>query len=660
MLRFQLLSKSFGTKVLFENVTLDLPAGEKIALVGANGCGKTTLLNIITHLESADGGEVIVPAKAELSYLPQQPNAEPEATALLECVAGSKKLFAQKKRLEELVKILEAGDHSPQRLAEHDQVEAEFSQLGGYALESRASEILVGLGFSAAQLQQNPLELSGGWRMRLELGKIFLNNPDVLILDEPTNHLDLPSLAWTEQFLRSFKGTLIFVSHDRVLLNRLSTYTVHLANEKLALYAGNFDSFMEQRQRELEHNQAMLARLAAQRKQYERFVERFGAKATKASQARSRVKMIERIKLLEKNFEPDDEAATMGFNFAKAEPSGRTVVEMQDLAIGYDRPLVTGLNLKIERGQRIAIIGANGIGKSTLIKTLAGRIPDLGGQFQLGHQVKMSYFAQDPMELFDTGRDILSHLLDADPALGERAARSLLGGFLFRSEDVFKKPQVLSGGEKNRLAMAILLARRANLLLLDEPTNHLDMHSVEVLIEALEQYEGTVMFVSHNRDFIDALCTHVLVMLADGRHALFHGQLSDYERLSAVSGFPNVLATAAEPPPASTSAPTGMDRPSESKSGDHQLARQLKTDRARLKKQIDQWEQTAEENRRRIAQLTRQFSEIAPSDYQKLNQLQTEIAAAEHGVDEADGQWLAASEQLEQIDAKLAAMGRQG
>ena len=658
MLRLSKLSKAYGLKVLLDEVDLELPVSGKVALVGPNGCGKTTLLNMIAGLEAPDGGAIVKAAAKRIGYLPQQPNPSPEASLLEECLSGARQLFGLKVRMGELVTLLheKAGDKAV--LAEYEEIEARFRCDGGYALEARACEILTGLGFASSFFAQSPLVLSGGYRMRLELAKIFLDDPDALILDEPTNHLDLPALAWTEAFLKRYRGLVIFVSHDRILLNRLADVTMHLpGGGRLTLYQGNFDAFLRQREADIERNEALRERLAAQRKNHEKFVERFGAKATKASQARSRMKMIERLKLLEQGIEVETETAGARIAFAPATPSGRVVIKAKELAIGYEGVLASGINLTVERGQRIAVIGSNGIGKSTLIKTIAGMVPPKAGEVQTGHQVKTGYFAQDPTDLFDPERDPLSHLLDAGTAMTTREARALLGSFLFRAEEVFKKPGVLSGGEKNRLAMALLLARRPNFLLLDEPTNHLDMQSVELLIDALAQYEGTLLFVSHNRDFIDALCTHLLVMLPDGRHALFHGQLDDYRRMASLTGFPDVLceetpARGADKDNNTTRAAKTSDAPS------NDAIRQMKSLRQKLKKSLEQWDKNQCSLRAAIAALHIQMSAANPKDYQNICQIQDEITAAERSLGEAEDTWLAESEELERIESELTSLGR--
>ncbi|MBX9702683.1 MAG: ATP-binding cassette domain-containing protein, partial [Silvanigrellaceae bacterium] len=514
--------------------------GERIALVGPNGAGKTSLLNIICNLEDADSGQVVKPQHVKIGYLPQEPNAYPKQTILEECLMGAQKIVEIQDQLNDILIKMEL-DYSAQIHKRYEDLENQFRNLDGYELEARAKTILLGLGFKQEQLNTSPLALSGGWRMRLELAKIFLNSPDFLILDEPTNHLDLPSLVWVENYLQSFPGTLLYVSHDRNLLNRLSTVTLHLYKGKLQAYKGNFDSFLEQREKRLELEAQAAQRLKKRMEDIQRFVDRFKAKASKARQAQSKAKMLSRLKDLESDFDLDDGGDEIFFTIPKPAASGKEVLTIEKGATGYSTKLSSGVHLKVLRGQKIAVIGSNGIGKSTFLKTVAGYLAPLEGTFELGYNAILGYFAQNQMDMFDESQNVLQTVLRSSPRVTERQARSLLGNFLFRGDDAFKPIKVLSGGEKNRVGLACLLLQEANFLLLDEPTNHLDMSSSEVLANALAEYEGTLLFVSHNRSFINEVCSHVFVLLADGRSALFEGNLEDYARLAKVANFPNIL-----------------------------------------------------------------------------------------------------------------------
>lgn len=528
MIRIENLCKAFAKKILFQNASYQFPqSGERVALVGPNGAGKSTLLNIICGLDAADTGNVIKPNSLVMGYLPQEPNPNPKPTLVEECLEGAIELRKLSLRLDAAIAQMEK-EYTEDIHHKYERLEDEFRNAGGYALESHAKGILSGLGFREEQFSRSPKELSGGWRMRLELAKIFLNNPDFLILDEPTNHLDLPSLVWVEKFLQNFKGTVLFVSHDRDLLNRLATITLHLQNGKLTPYKGNFDSFLDQREQKLALEAAHMAQFQRRKKELERFVERFKA-GTRAKQAQSRMKMLMRMKDMEESFDTNASVDEIAFSLPVGVQSGREVLRVEHLDIGYQKVLSHDLNFRISRGQKIAVIGSNGIGKSTLLKTLASRIAPLQGSFTLGHNVTLAFFTQDQLEIFDQDLSILENVLNISPQTTERQARQILGSFLFRGEEVFKPVGVLSGGEKSRVGLATLLLQKANFLLLDEPTNHLDMTSSEILANALDEYEGTVLFVSHDRSFIQSICTHVLAMSQDGSHTLYEGQLEDHK-----------------------------------------------------------------------------------------------------------------------------------
>lgn len=539
MIFLQNVTKKYAGRPILTEVTYRFPEGECIALVGPNGTGKTTLLNIITGLEEADSGSVTKPKKVTIGYLPQDPNPEPKSTLLEECMDGAYELREIRfKRDEALARM--GGNYSDEIFYEYEALESAYYQKGGYSLESEARGYLRGLGFKAAQFDQSPESLSGGWRMRLELARTLINKPDFLVLDEPTNHLDLPSMIWLEEFLETFKGTLLFVSHDRDLLNRLSTVTLHLQKGVLTAYKGNFDTFLEQHELKQLQNEAASKNIQARYEHIERFCDRFRAKPSKAAQVRSRMKMLARLRSLESSIVHEEEASQMTLSIKVEVSSGKQVMTLTDGSIGYGLPLATRLFLKIERGQKIAIIGANGIGKSTLLRTISGEIPLLKGELTLGPNVKIGYYAQDQVQALDDRKTVLENIM-AQGDVSEQRARATLGGVLFQKDDVFKKTGVLSGGEKSRLGLSCLIVQKSNFLLLDEPTNHLDMSSTEVLSDALEDFKGTTLFVSHNRSFINQIATHIFAMTADGRGELFEGKLDDYERLSERAKFPNVL-----------------------------------------------------------------------------------------------------------------------
>ncbi|WGL60792.1 ABC-F family ATP-binding cassette domain-containing protein [Pigmentibacter sp. JX0631] len=643
MIRIENLSKAYGSKILFSQSSYHFPEGERIALVGPNGAGKSTLLNILCSIEEPDDGQILKPAKMNLGYLPQEPNQNPKDTVLEECMDGALKLKKLKHDLDLILLEME-NNYSEDVHKKFEKIEDAFREAGGYALEARAKGILVGLGFLGNQLHKSPKQLSGGWRMRLELAKVFLNDPDFLVLDEPTNHLDLPSLIWVEKFLQSFAGTLLFVSHDRALLNRLSTITLHLFNGKFTPYKGNFDSFLEQREQRLELETAAYERHKKRADEIQRFVDRFKAKASKAKQAQSRMKMLERMKEVEGSFDIDNSVDEISFSLPKVTQSGKEVLKVEKMSIGYQSILSKHIELNVLRGQKIAIIGPNGIGKSTFLKTLSNVINPLEGEFTLGHNVSLAFFAQDQLDTLDENKTILDNVLSVSDNIGEKKARSVLGSFLFRGDDVFKYVKVLSGGEKSRVGLACLLLKNANFLLLDEPTNHLDMSSAEILADAIDEYEGTVLFVSHDRNFIDSICTHVFAMTNDGRFALFEGKLEDYERLAPLSGFPDILS-----PDRSMEMAKLIDEPVENT----KVTNNAKDNEIDSKKEIQKLEKSKEKIELEIYQISEKIKEIDaqmhqldPSDYKKMSELEKSLQVNKKKLFDNEELWL-------EIEAKI-------
>ncbi len=657
MIRIENLSKAFGPKVLLSDANYHFPEGERIALVGANGVGKTTLLNILTGTEEQDGGKVLVPGKATIGYLPQIPNPMPHKTILEECIAGASRVHALQTTRDRALERM-SSDYSEENHHAFEAAEEAFARAGGYLISSRSREILSGLGFQTRDFEKNPKELSGGWRMRLELARIFINHPDFLVLDEPTNHLDLPSLVWVEKYLASFRGTVLFVSHDRDLLNRLPTVVLHLYKGRLVPYRGNFDKFLEEREQRAMEEAALAEKLRARRENLERFVERFGAKASKAKQAQSKLKMLSRIQELEADVSLDSDEPTLSIRLPDPPSSGREILRIEEGSIGYSFPLATGLNVRISKGSKVAIIGINGIGKSTLLRTISDRIPSLSGQFTLGHNVSLAYFAQEQLEVLDPNSSALQNVMAASLEITERQARALLGAFLFRGDEAFKPVRVLSGGEKSRVGLARLLATKANFLLLDEPTNHLDMSSVETLAQAISEYSGTILYVSHDRTFIEETCTHVLVMLPDGRSALFEGNLDDYQRLAAQSGFPNVLDPEVDTELLENSPTSQMQASSIASSRSDTRAQELKRERQRLERVITKADTDMAALTASIAQLEQNMLDASALDYAQARADHQEQERLRERLSEIENVWIESSETLEKVVSELRALGR--
>ena len=491
MLTIAGLQKSFGPRLLFDDVSLTLTPGERVGLVGPNGAGKSTLLKILLGQESPDAGEVTCIRGTRLGYLPQESQPGGHETVLDLAVPH-----------------------------------AHHQEPDGQTL-SRAKQILASLGFRQTDFERQAGELSGGWVMRARLARLLVDEPDVLMLDEPTNHLDLETLLWVQDFLRAYRGAILLISHDREFLNRLCTHIAELRQARILRYTGNYDDYLRQR----EGTEATLAATQkAQLREIERlqnFVDRFRAKNTKATQAQSKLKQIERLKE-EMGEAPSGPEATVGFSFPQPERSGQRVVTLEKVGFGYGETRVyDGLNFEVERGQRIVLVGPNGAGKSTLLKLLAGVIEPQIGERKLGYNVNFGYYAQHRVAMFGASHSVLEEALDSPRQVGEQFVRTVLGSFLFRGDDVFKPVGVLSGGEKSRLALVKLLLNPPNLLLMDEPTTHLDLASVDALIEALEPYAGTLVFISHDVHFIRAIANHV-VRVQSGQLRHFPGGYDYY------------------------------------------------------------------------------------------------------------------------------------
>lgn len=528
MLSINNLSKSFDGRFLFKNINYNFPHSSLVAMVGANGTGKTTLLNILCGEDEPDEGSVLKPKSKAIGYLPQEPEPNPKSTVLEECMTGDDALYALWQDLQKANHDM-SNDFTNEKYEKFEYLESLYRSKNGYSFEHRSSMILQGLGFTERHFAEDPRSLSGGWRMRLELAKILNKTPDFLILDEPTNHLDLPTIAWLEDYLQKFKGTVLFVSHDESLLNRLPKIILHLKDGNLTEYVGNYDSFLIQYETRETNKVARIKNLESKIDAKQRFIDRFGAKATKAAQARSRMKMIARLADEASSITVDKEDAEINVHIPLTQKSGKDVLLLENCSIGYAQPLIKKISLCITRGQKVAIVGANGLGKSTLIKSIIGQIAFLSGTKHLGHNVRPAYYAQDQLEYLNINKNVLANLQDANSKISELAARRLLGSFLFRGNDIYKQVNILSGGEKSRLSLSCLLVQDANFLLLDEPTNHLDILSIEILSEALSCFEGTVMFVSHNRTFINLVATHILAVSSKGEVYLSKGNLEELD-----------------------------------------------------------------------------------------------------------------------------------
>jgi ATP-binding cassette subfamily F protein 3 len=530
---FQLvqISKGYGHKQLFEGISWHLRSSQRVGLVGPNGAGKTTLLRIITNTVEPDEGEVILQKGVKLGLLSQEPVLRDGASVLEEVKVAT----ADLDRIADELHSLEAelGDADPAVLERYGQLSEEFERRGGYRAESDAKRVLCGLGFREEELNESASKFSGGWRMRIALARLLLAKPDVLLLDEPTNHLDLESLEWLENHLAQWDGAIVTVSHDRYFLNRTCDIIAALTPQGIKLYHGNYDRYLKQRdeqasllRKQYDQQQAEIAKTQA-------FIDRFRSKATKAAAVQSRIKQLEKLERIEL---PATSKNLRGFAFPQPPRSGRLVAELEGASKAWGNNAVyEGLDLSIERGWKVALVGVNGAGKSTLLKMLSGATELTAGSRRLGHNVSVGYFAQHQLETLDGRHSVLQALEDVADIENYKLIRGLLGAFLFSGTDVEKSISVLSGGEKARVALARMLLRPVTLLMMDEPTNHLDMESRASLEDALRRYDGTVIVVSHDRYFINAVCDRVLE-IDSGSASWYLGNYDEYLQKKRVEG----------------------------------------------------------------------------------------------------------------------------
>ncbi|NTX09841.1 ABC-F family ATP-binding cassette domain-containing protein [Myxococcus sp. CA056] len=527
MIRLDNISKQHGQQILFIEASAALHKGEKVGLVGPNGAGKTTLFRMITDQEHPDEGQVAVDRGVTIGYFNQDVGEMSGRSAVSEVMDGAgpvSTVAAEMKALEADMADPDKADDMEKLVERYGLVQARFEELGGYALEGRAREILAGLGFSEEMMDGDVGALSGGWKMRVALARILLMRPDAMLLDEPSNHLDLESLIWLEGFLKGYEGALLMTSHDREFLNRIVTKMVEIDGGSLTTYSGNYDFYEQQRAQNEKQQQAQYERQQAMLAKELKFIERFKARASHAAQVQSRVKKLEKIEKVE----PPKRRTTVLFEFQPAPRSGDDVVSLKAVHKAYgSRRIYDGMDFLVRRGERWCVMGVNGAGKSTLLKLVVGSTTPDTGAVTVGGSVKLGYFAQHAMDLLNGERTVFESLEDAFPRAGQGSLRALAGCFGFSGDEVEKKCRVLSGGEKARLVMAKMLFDPPNFLVLDEPTNHLDMATKEMLITALARYEGTMLFVSHDRHFLGALSNRVLELTPDGIHQ-YGGGYTEY------------------------------------------------------------------------------------------------------------------------------------
>jgi len=638
VLQISSLEKGFGPQVLFDDVTLQLNPGHRYGLVGANGAGKTTFLKILTGDEPASGGEVIVPKGTRLGVLRQDRFMNDSQVVIDVAMMGDERVYSA---LTEHERISHGGSPDPMRLAQLEEVIVAHD---GYTLESRAAAILVGLGVPPESLKQPLSTLSGGFKLRVLLGQVLVGAPEVLLLDEPTNHLDILSIAWLEGFLRNYDGCAVVISHDHLFLDKVATDILDVDYQTVTSYVGNYQRFVEQKALIRTQKEAEIARAEKLLAEKKAFVERFRAKATKARQAQSRVKQIEKIEVEEL---PQTSRRAPLFAFEQIRPSGRDVLSVEGISKAYgDKQVLRGVNLNVRRGERIAVIGANGLGKSTLLKILVGALDADVGRSEWGHEVKVGYFAQDHKELLtDPKLSVLDFVWNTCPQEGTAFVRGRLGRMLFSGEEVEKSVAALSGGEGARLIFCAMMIDKPNVLVLDEPTNHLDLEAIEALVDALVKFEGTLLFVSHDRWFVSKLATRVIEVTKDGIND-HPGTFQEYlDRAGADHLDASAVALRAKE--------ERKDDAASANKLDWETRKRLQNRKKALPKKRDELLEAISDQERRLAEIQAAYAETdfftkTPQD--QLSALAAEEQAIQVAVTDLTNQWEQIEEELLELE----------
>jgi ATP-binding cassette subfamily F protein 3 len=658
MFQVERLTRSFGGRTLFRDLDWQLRPGMRIGLVGPNGAGKTTLFRIIAGEMEPDSGRISSPSGSTVGLLPQEIGHMDDLSVLDYALRGRAELIEAEEKMEVLTARIDTlrttGASDAQLQAVTDElgtVQERYQARGGYTFRADASVILRGLGFPTSRFTQRAPELSGGWRVRLALARLLVQRPTVLLLDEPTNNLDLPSVEWLENFLYGYDGTVVLISHDRYFLNRICTEVAAFDPDGFKVYPGNFDDYVEARTIRLEDILKQKEGQDRAIRETEKFIERFRSKATKAKQVQSRIKQLEKVDRIE----VVKQRRSIAFSFPPAPPSGKIALRVKHVAKSYGNlEVYRDVDVEVERGERIVIVGPNGAGKSTLLKLIAAVMAPDKGSIELGHNVVLSYFAQHQVESLSLGNTLLEEMEAHAPFDAIPSCRGILGAFLFSGDDAKKKISVLSGGERNRAALAKMLLRPSNLLLLDEPTNHLDMESCEVLLDALDGYEGTIIVVSHDRHFINALATRV-VHLEDGTMISYPG---DYEYYAYKRGEEAAASQSAQPVADTGAAASGANRKDERRRA-AELRQEAGKKTRDLKQSITKLEAAISAHETKIAEIEALLSD--PTNYQTgkhdFAKLGRDLTRERAGLDAAMERWTDEGARLEVLERELRESG---
>ena len=667
MLAVDKVGIQFGGRTLFKDLSFTIRAKDRLSLAGPNGAGKSTLLKIIAGIETPDSGRIVKAKQVTVGYLPQEGVRHEGTTLFTEAEKAFGDVLLLQEQLAEVESELESLDPTNQAEAYSDTLEV-FGDLqlrldhhDVSRMKPRIETILGGLGFSHADFDKPTETFSGGWQMRIALAKLLLQEPSVLLLDEPTNHLDIETVQWLEQWLRGYGGSIILISHDRSLLDNLTNLTVAFESGQVQQYAGNYSFYLAEREARREQLERAYKNQQREIEKTEQLIDRFRAKATKARMVQSRIKQLDKMERIEL----ETEESGIGFRFPQPERSGQTVLKLEEIGKAYGaNQVLEGLDYEIERGERIAIVGVNGAGKSTFSRILAGTEPPTEGTRTVGHKVEVAYFSQNHADELDPTKTVLETIEHgASAAAASMNLRTILGAFLFRGDDVFKSVGVLSGGERSRLALARMLLQPANCLILDEPTNHLDMQSQEVLQRALDDYTGTYVIVSHNRSFLDPIVTRVLEFIPHQPMRIFHGNVSDYlekkeaelaERSARETGGPALSGTTS-PTVKSANASSGNNRKEQRKREAEQ--RQAKSNALKpLKEKLEKTEGTIASLEEEKETLTAKLVDPAffKSQPEEARTASERLHEAERELEAAYTAWSELGEEIEAVEAKFA------